>query len=358
MIRLIKKNYKKAGLPPGSLVYIGDEDEKLSQVRLSIIEYDESHLIEKTDVAIEECLEHIETPSMTWIQVYGVSDPATIAMIGNRFKLHPLVLEDILNTGHRAKVDVYSDQQQLFIVIRHLMFDEKEQNVKDEQISLVLGPNYLISFVEKDNRIFQPIIQRLRQPNNRIRKLGSDYLAYTLLDTIVDYYFIVLDYMDTQLEALEEELIKKSTSTTLLEIQHTKRDMIILRKSAWPVRELISRLQQTDTPLISPTTQVYLRDVYDHIIQIIDIIEGLRDIAGGLIDIYLSTINIRTNDIMKVLTIVSTIFVPLTFIASIYGMNFDFIPELHYRFAYPLVLTSMLVIAIGMLIYFRRKGWI
>lgn len=354
MTRLFSKKLRPVGLPPGSLLYTGKSD--TDKIRLSVIEYAEEKFIEKNDVCVEECLKHIDTPSMTWIEVYGISNANMIASIGKQFKLHPLILEDIVNIGQRSKFDVYQDQ--VFIIVRFLQYEEKTKILRDEQISIVFGPNYLISFHESDKDVFKPIKERLRQESNRICKQGSDYLAYTLLDTIVDYYFIVLEKADTNLDDLEEELMRLPKPLTLQKIQHAKRDMILLRKAIWPMRDVINRFLHLENSLISSTTQLYLQDIYDHIVQTIDIIEGFRDVVGGMLDIYLSNINIRTNDIMKVLTIVSTIFVPLTFISSLYGMNFEYMPELHNHWGYPIVLIIMATIAIGMLFFFRRKKWI
>lgn len=352
MVRLFPKKIRPVGLPPGSLLYTGKVD--VGKICLSIIEYTEDKFIEKKNASIKDCLEHIDTPSMTWIQVLGVSDPGMITSIGKHFKLHALVLEDIMSTGQRSKMDIYQDQ--VFIVVRLLQY-EKEK-LKDEQVSIVFGPNYLISFLEGDKDIFEPIRERLYQGSNRIRKQGSDYLAYTLLDTIVDYYFVVLEQADNNLDDLEEELIHLPKPITLQKVQHAKRDMIVLRKAIWPMRDVVNRFLRLESPLISSTTQLYLQDVYDHIVQTIDIIEGFRDVVAGMVDIYLSNINIRTNDIMKVLTIVSTIFVPLTFISSLYGMNFEFMPELQTPWGYPLVLLIMISIAAGMLLFFHHKKWI
>lgn len=354
MARLFKKKLRPVGLPPGSLLYTNGE--KTGKIRLSIIEYTEDKFIEKEDASIDECQEYMATPAMTWIQVYGASDSATIASLGKHFQLHPLVLEDIATTGQRTKMDVYKDQ--VFVIMRLLQYDESTQTLKDEQVSLVFGPNYLISFLESRHDIFQPIKERLREGSQRIRSQGSDYLAYAFLDTVVDTYFIVLEKVDVFLDNLEEELIRLPKPNTLQKIQHAKRDMIILRKAIWPMRDVVNRFLRLESPLIGSTSQLYLHDVYDHVVQIIDIIEGFRDVVSGMVDIYLSNINIRTNDIMKVLTIVSTIFVPLTFISSLYGMNFEHMPELHTRWGYPVVLIIMISVAIGMLIFFRRKKWI
>lgn len=353
MVRLFTKKKRPAGLPPGSILFTGKPTDNF---HLSILEYTEEQLIEKNDVSLDVCLEHIHTPSMTWIEVQGISDPTAIASIGKHFKFHPLMIEDILSTGQRSKLDVYEGQ--VFLVVRLLQFDENTQTLKDEQVSVVFGQNYLISFVEGNEDIFKPIKERLRQGSQRIRSQGSDFLAYTLLDTIVDNYFIVLEKVDKNLDALEIELMHLPKPKTLQQIQHAKVDMIVLRKAVWPIREVVNRFSRLEKPLISEMTQLYLHDIYDHVVQIIDIIEGFRDVVSGMIDIYLSNINIRTNEIMKVLTIVSTIFVPLTFISSLYGMNFDYMPELRLWYAYPIVIGLMLCVAGGMLLFFRRKKWI
>ena len=354
MVRLFTKKRRPVGLPPGSLLYT--EDTQKQPIRLSFIEYTEDKIIEKNNVTIDECLESIHAPAMTWIEVQGASDPSIVASIGKHFNFHSLALEDILTAGQRSKLDVYDSQ--VFLFLRLLQFEEATQTLKDEQISLVFGPNYLISFAEGTEDIFKPIKERLRQGSQRIRLPNSDYLAYTLIDTIVDYYFVVLEKVDMRLDVLEEELMHLPKPKTLQQIQHAKHDMVVLRKAVWPMRDVINRFLRLEHSLVSSTTQLYLHDVYDHVVQMIDIIEGFRDVVSGMVDIYLSNITIRTNDIMKVLTIVSTIFVPLTFISSLYGMNFEYMPELHVRWAYPLVLAVMLSVAGVMLLFFRHKKWI
>ena len=303
-----------------------------------------------------ECLEHLATPAMTWIQVYGVSDPGMVVSIGKHFKFHPLVLEDIITTGQHTKLDIYQDQ--VFVVARFLQYQDSIAALKDEQVSIIFGPNYLISFLERDEDIFKIIKERLHESNNRIRKQGSDYLAYSLLDAIVDNYFLILEKMDINLEHLEMEVLNVPKSEIVQRIQETKRDLIVVRKALWPMREVINCFLRLDIPLISSTTRLYMHDVYDHAVQMIDIIEGFRDVVSGMLDIYLSNINIRTNEIMKVLTVVSTVFVPLTFISSLYGMNFDYMPELQYPWGYPLALIMMVSMAGSMLVYFRYKKWL
>jgi magnesium transporter len=350
---LFKKKLRPVGLPPGSLENFNNKHE---DIHLSVIEYSEDQFIEKHDISIETCLEHLDTPTMTWVEVSGVPNASTVAAIGKHFNFHPLILEDILTTGQRSKLDLFQDQ--VFIIVRFLQYNEKTNELQDQQASIVFGPNYLISFFECREDIFKPIKDRLRQGGSRIRKEGADYLAYALLDTIVDYYLVLLEKVDATLDSLEEELSHFPKPTTLHKIQHTKRVMVMLRKAIWPMRDVINRFMHLEGSIISPTTLIYIRDIYDHTVQTIDIIEGFRDVVSGMLDIYLSNINIRTNDIMKVLTIVSTIFVPLTFICSIYGMNFDYMPELRFHWGYPIVLIMMLSIAIAMLFFFRRKRWI
>ncbi len=326
------------------------------RIRLSLIAYNQEEFFEKENASLEECLEDIATPRVTWIQVYGVSSSQEVVSIAKHFKLHTLVLEDILHTTQRAKLDTY--QEQVFIISRLLHYSEKKANLNDEQISFVFGPQYLISFVEKEETIFLPIIDHIRQKGHRIRSLGTDYLAYSILDVIVDSYFVVLEKVNIYLDQLEEQLNIPTSNRLIQNIQRAKHDMVILRKAMWPMRDVVNRFLHLEEKAIHPTTQIFLRDVYDHIVQIIDIIEGFRDIVAGMMDIYLSNINIRTNDIIKVLTMVSTIFVPLTFITGFYGMNFEYFPELHIHWFYPFVLFIMLTVACSMLLFFRKKKWV
>lgn len=353
MNRIMRKRSHKLGMAPGTLLHIGNH--LLSKIKLSYLEYSSDQFIGENEVSLETCLKRIDTPLMTWIQVYGVSDPGIISALGNHFHLHSLILEDVLNTTQRAKLDTY--REQAFIVCRLLKYNEANNELQDEQVSIIFGPNYLISFLEKDEDFFKPVKERLRQGNNRLRSEGADFLAYALLDLIVDQYFVVLEKVDSDLDNLENELLHSPKPDTIKKMRKAKREMIFLRKSIWPMREVISRFQRIDPPLVKDSLQVYLRDVYDHLIQTIDVIEGFRDVVSGMMDVYLSNINIKTNEIMKVLTIVSTIFVPLTFISSLYGMNFEYMPELHYKYGYPLTLLLLVSIAGCMLLYFHRKKW-
>jgi magnesium transporter len=324
---------------------------------ISVINYSPRQLVERHHLSIEECFKLINNESITWINIEGPRDPALIAAIGREFKLHPLVVEDISVQSQRSKLDYYPGT--IFIVTHALFYWDAKSNLNDEQVILVFGDNYLISFVNKSCNLFERVQERIRNPESRTRKYGSDYLCYAIIDTIVDHYFLTLDICDQRLIAVEHDLIyRPSPPKELHRLQVLKRDIILLRKAVWPMREVISQFRRLDVPLVTDTTILYMHDVYDHTIQAIDTIESFRDVASGLLDVYLSTINQRLNEIMKVLTIVSTIFVPLTFIASLYGMNIEHIPELHWKYAYPTVLAVMAFIVACMLYFFKRKQWL
>ena len=345
---------KKAGLPPGTIVYIGKQ--KNEKVWIRIIGYDETHFEEKEAKAIEEAFEFKDKSTITWINIDGLQRVDVIEKIGKQFNLHPLVLEDIANTEQRPKMEDFTDY--VYIVLKMLRYDDQNNEIISEQLSLILGSNWMISFQENEGDVFDHIRDRLRNNKGRIRTLGPDYLIYTLIDAVVDNYFAVLEKMGEKIEAIEDELITNPEPATLKIIHDLKRQSISLRKSVWPLREVVNYLDRLESKLIKKTTNIYLRDVYDHTIQIIDSTESFRDILSGMIDIYLSSISNRMNEVMKVLTIIATIFIPLTLVAGIYGMNFTYMPELKSPWGYPLVLLIMLSIATVMLFYFRKKKWI
>ncbi len=349
----VKRRSKKVGLPPGTLVHIGEK--KTEKVRISIIDFDELRFEEREVKTIEECLPIKDKPTVTWINVDGIHQVEVVERIGRCFKLHPLLLEDVVNTDQRPKMEDYGDY--IFIVLKMLYYSEKESEIRAEQVSLVLGSNFVLTFQEKEGDVFTPIRDRIRNGKGRIRKMGSDYLAYSLLDAIVDNYFTILEKIGEKVEDIEEDLVTNPSTETIHSIHNLKREMIYLRKSVWPLREVVSRLERWDSALIKDTTVIYLRDVYDHTIQVIDAVETFRDILSGMLDIYLSSISNRMNEVMKVLTIIATIFIPLTLIAGLYGMNFRYMPELEWRWGYPIVIIVMLIIGISMLIYFRRRKW-
>ena len=350
----IKRHSRKAGLPPGTLVHIGEK--KTEQIRITLIDYNEENFQERAVEKVEECFPFKEMPTVTWINVDGLHHVETVEKLGERFELHPLILEDILNTGQRPKCEDY--EKCLFMVLKMLTYNDGDNSVRSEQVSLVLGQNFVISFQEEVGDVFEQIRDRIRNAKGKIRKMSADYLAYALMDAIVDNYFLILEKMGEQIESMEEELIAKPSDETVRMIHSLKRELIFLRKSVWPLRELISSLQKTESSLISDSTGPYLRDVYDHTIQVIDTVESFRDMVSGMLDIYLSSISNRMNAVMKVLTIIATIFIPLTFIAGVYGMNFKFMPELGWKWGYFIVLIIMAAVAAVMLIYFKRKKWL
>ena len=352
--QLVRRRSKKSGLPPGTLVYLGEK--KMEQVRISYIDYDEQNYQEKQVSKIEECFPFKATPTVTWINIDGLHDVEILEKLGKQFELHPLMLEDILNTDQRPKHEDFD--KHIFIVLRMLSFDEETQTIESEQISIVLGENYVISFQERIGDVFDPIRERIRNAKGRIRKMGTDYLMYSLLDAIVDNYFVILEKLGDKIESMEDELVGDPTQKTLKQIHYLKREMIYLRRSVWPLRELISGMERSESSLIKESTGAYLRDLYDHTIQVIDTVENFRDMVSGMLDTYLSSLSNRMNSIMKVLTIIATIFIPLTFVAGIYGMNFENMPELKWRWGYAGVWLVMLIVAGVMVIYFRRKKWL
>jgi len=325
-------------------------------VKITIIDYDEEKFQEKEVETIDEVFPFSDKSTATWINLDGIHQVDNIEKIGKHFKIHPLVLEDIMNTGQRPKMEDFNNY--LFLVLKMLSYDEEENETKTEQVSLILSSNYVISFQENEGDVFDPIRERIRTDRGRIRKMGVDYLAYSLIDAIVDNYFMVLEKIGEKIEDIEDEMIKNPTPEVLHAIHRLKRELIFLRKSVWPLREVISRLERWESPLIDKSIDIYLRDVYDHTIQVIDALETFRDMLSGMLDIYLSSISNRMNEVMKVLTIIATIFIPLTLIAGIYGMNFRYMPELESPWGYPIVYMIMLAIGAVMLMYFRRKKWL
>jgi len=352
--RMGGKRSKKIGLPPGTLVHVG---EALSEkVRISVIDYDETSCQEKEVANVSDLAPYRESRTTTWINVDGIHDVTTVEALGELFHLHPLVLEDIVNTTQRPKIEDAGDY--LFIVLKVLDYNEESDEITLSQLSLILGPTVLISFQEREGDLFNPVRERLKGGNVRIRKSGADYLAYSLIDTVVDNYFAILERLAEKMEVLEEQVVKNPGRETLQGIHRLKTDMIYLRRSIWPLREVVNTLDRGDSALIKDSTLPYLRDVYDHTIHAIDTMETFRDIVSGMLDIYLSSVSNRLNEIMKVLTIIATIFIPLTFLSGWYGMNFKDMPELAWRWGYPMVIGIALTVATTMLIYFWRKKWL
>ncbi len=351
--KFIKKRKEKIGSPPGTPVYTGEKVEEA--MRITLMDYDEDHVQEKEISKIEEYCGLKNTPSVTWINVDGIHDVDVINVIGESFGLHPLVIEDIVHTEQRPKMEDYGDY--LYLVFKMLTYDEKSKDILGEQVSLILSENFMLSFQEHQGDIFDLIRERIRNGKGRIRKMRADYLAYSLIDAVVDHYFVILEKVGERVEELEESLIQNARPETMHEIHRLKREMLYMRKSVWPLRESINGLEKSDSPFIKKATQRYFRDVYDHTIQIIDTVETFRDMLSGMHDTYLTSISNRMNEIMKVLTIIATLFIPLTFIAGIYGMNFKFMPELEWKWGYFAVWGIMISIALVMLAFFKRRKW-
>lgn len=353
-MKIVKRRSQKAGLPPGSIVYVGEKKEE--KVRIRVMDYDEEHVEEREPVIVEECFPFKDKPSVTWINIDGIHQVDIIEKLGTCYGLHPLIMEDIVNTQQRPKMEDYGSY--IFIVIKMLYREKDSEVTESEQISLVVGSNFVISFQEQQGDVFEAVRDRIRKSKGRIRKAGADYLAYALMDAIVDNYFVILEEQGELIENVEDQLTGYPLSSTLQEIRKLKKEMIFMRRAIWPVRELISGLERTESVLINKSTGDYLRDLYDHSIQIIDSVESYRDIISGLLDIYLSSVSNRMNEVMKVLTIFASIFIPLTFVAGVYGMNFDFMPELGWHWGYFTVLGFMVAVGIIMVIYFKRKKWL
>jgi len=354
MPRFIKKTSKKAGLSPGTLVHIGEK--KAETTKFSLINYDQKQLQEKELATIDESFPYKDTPPVTWINIDGLHEIDIIEKIGHHFGIHPLTLEDIVNTGQRPKAEDYDDY--IFIVFKMLFYDDANTHITSEQVSLILGSHYLISFQEKEGDVFNFVRERIRKAKGRIRKSGPDYLTYALIDATVDHYFFILEKVGEKLEQIEEELLENPKPQTLQSIHSLKREMIYFRKQVWPIRELLNHLMHEESQLVQESSHIFFRDIYDHTIQVIDNIESMRDVLTGMLDLYLSTLSNKMNEVMKVLTIMATIFIPLTFIAGIYGMNFKFMPELEWKWSYPVLWGVLVAIFILLLFWFKRNRWL
>ena len=339
---------------PGSLVHVGEE--RTEKPKITIIDYDKDNYQERVVNNIEECFPFKNYPTISWINIDGIHQVDIIEKLGKHFGLHPLVMEDIVHTSQRPKMEDYDDY--MYIVLKMLWFENDDTDVKAEQISIVLGKNFVLSFQELEGDTFNSVRERIRSSKGRIRTMGADYLAYALIDSIVDNYFSIIERFGDIIEELENKLIVDPSPETLQSIHDMKKEMIYLRKSVWPLREVISGMERTESPLFQDTTFVFLKDVYDHTIQVAETIETYRDILSGILDVYLSSVSNKMNEVMKTLTIIATIFIPLTFVAGIYGMNFAYMPELGWKWGYPAVWLINITICLSMYVYFRRKNWL
>lgn len=348
-------NYsKKKGLPPGSLVFTGKVRSK--KVSIDLIEYSQDKYLHKKIDKLKDIEYNPDSKSIYWLNISGLHDTDIIEESGNMFGINMLVLEDILNTNQRPKTDFYDNY--IFVTLKTLDYNNKSKKIDNHQISIILGKNYVITYLEKSDDLFDPLKSRIEVSNSKIRSFGSDYLSYAVIDIVVDNYFILLEKLGLEIESFEESLIDKFDKNTINQIYILKRENLVLRNSIWPLREAVSQLERVESTLISDKTEIFFRDLYDHTIQIIDNVEVYRDILSGLIDLYLSGISNKTNEVMKVLTIISTIFIPLTFIVGLYGMNFNYMPELSWRWGYITIWAIMVSITVFMIIFIRKRKWL
>lgn len=349
-----KLRSQKTGLAPGALVHVGER--RTAQPDITLFEYDASALRETRFASIAASREHSRGPGTLWLNVHGLHEPEVMAEIGHRFNLHPLVLEDILNTDQRPKVDDYGDY--LYIVARFFDYDTATGTVGSDQISIVLGTDFVLTFQERPTGTFDPLRERLRGDKGQVRKLGADYLAYSLLDTVVDRYFAVLEQLTERTEALEDTLLQQATPAALKEIHAIKREAMVMRRAVWPLREVINGLARADQRFFKAETQPYLRDIYDHTVHVIESLEGIRDLIAGMLDIYLSSISNRVNMEVRILTVITTLFMPAALIAGIFGMNFRSMPLIGDDEGFLIALGMMATIAVVMATIFWRRRWL
>ncbi|MDD2206821.1 MAG: magnesium/cobalt transporter CorA [Aminobacterium sp.] len=350
-----RRRSEKAGLPPGTLIHVGEKRE--GEVGLHLIHYGTDVLEEKSLSNFTEYEnKEIKTEGIEWLDVVGLHDTALIEQIGKKFSIHPLALEDILNTEQRPKIDEYDDF--LYIVLKMLDLDEETGALTIEQVSFILKENLVISFQERKGDVFDSVRERIRNTAGRFRKLGADYLLYALMDSVVDNYFVILEKIGEQVEETEELLLTHPDQETVRSIYRMKRELLTLRHAVWPLREAVSSIRKTEHILVQSQTQTYFSDLYDHVIQNIDTVENFRETVSGMLDLYLSSISNRMNEVMRVLTVIATLFIPLTFIVGVYGMNFKYMPELEWHWGYPFVWILMACIALVMMYWFKRKKWL
>lgn len=353
MSRYHTRGDKPVGAAPGTVVYIGNA--RSERVVISHIHYSSESASERCETTAQECRPPGNGHGVSWYTIDGVHDPEVLRIIGENFQLHPLVVEDIANTKQRPKIEEFDSY--IFIAMKMITFDETSKELVSEHVSIILGDGYVLAFLEDEGDVFEPVRQRLRAGKGRIRKLGADYLAYGLMDAVVDNYFSVLEDLGEEIESVEEEVVESPSQNTLKSVHVLKRELIFLRRSVWPLRETVNTLLRDESQLVGEETKLFLRDLYDHTIHVIDTVETLRDIVAGMLDVYLSSVSNKLNQVMKVLTVMSSIFIPLTFVVGVYGMNFHYMPELQWRWGYPAVMAGMCGVAMALLMLFRRKGW-
>jgi len=349
-----KKSSAKIGLSPGSVIYVGER--KVEKASIELIDYDaKKYNLKKLD-SVEAAFPFKETPTVSWLNMIGLHDTGMIQKLGSHFGIHSLVLEDILNTEQRPKIEIHDNY--LFISLKMLTYDSVQKEIQNEQISLILGKQFVLSFQEREGDVLQPIRERIKNSASRLRKFAPDYLVYAIMDIIIDHYFYVLECVDEEITQLEDQVVSKPDPEQLQRIHFLKRELVNFRRNVWPVREIVSSLIREEYHLVQESTEPFMQDLYDHVLNVSEMIESLRDMVSALMDVYLSNISNRMNEVMKVLTIIATMFIPLSFIAGIYGMNFEYMPELGWRYSYFVLWGIILIAAGGMMYYFKRKKWL
>lgn len=354
MTRHVRPRKSKVGLSPGTLVFTGEK--KADSARLTLFSYDRDHLDEREVKDPTTLGALLARPGTHWLNVDGVHDTALVAAIGALVEGHPLALEDVVSTGQRPKIEEFD--RHTFIVARELTYDATTRRIESEQISFLLSNRILVSFQEHPGDLFGPVRERLRGGLGRMRTLGPDYLAYALLDVIVDQYFVVLETLSDELDSLEDEVLDARSPNVQLRLRALRANLVHVRRASWPARDVLASITRNESPRFSADTRIFVRDAHDHALQVAELVESLREVAVGLSDLYLGSLSKRMNEIMKVLTVISTLFIPLTFIAGVYGMNFRHMPELTWPYGYPFALGLMGSTALGLLLYFRHKQWL
>lgn len=350
----LSSSSEKFGLAPGSVIHVGERLESSSRIRL--LEFDKDSLIERDIETVQALRPPKDKTTVSWFRISGLHDVDLIKQLGDEFDIHQLVLEDIVNTHQRPKLEEFEDI--VFIVLRVIRFDAETLKFDNEQFSLILGDNFILTFEESASDLLQPIVRRIQNSRGKFRSQGADYLSYSLIDLIVDHYFLIEDSLDEIIENLEDRLLLAPSPEMLITIQKLKRGMIFVRRAVSPLREVLSGLLRSESELIEEVTKVYLRDVYDHTIRVAEGLDSYRDLIAGLLEIYLSSLSNKMNEVMKILTIFATIFIPLTFLAGVYGMNFEHMPELKWEWSYPVFWSISIATALGLLFFFKRKRWL
>jgi magnesium transporter len=347
---IFKKRHAPPGASPGTLII----SPKARPTRIRVMQFNADSLVEK-DITVDELTQYLSDHTITWVDVHGLKDEGILRRLSEIFGIHPLALEDVVHTPQRPKAEFY--EQHIFFITR-MAYMEREHDAEVEQLSMFIGKNYVLTFQNYTTGNLEPVRTRIRGGKGPIRKTGADYVAYAIIDTVLDKYYPILEDLGEEIESIEHLTIAKPDQKTLQRIYHVKRELLDLRRAVWPQRDAISSLMRDESPFISDTVRIYLRDCYDHIIQLMDVIDTYREVSSNLMDIYLSTLSNKTNEVMKVLTIMASIFIPLTFIVGIYGMNFEYMPELTWKWGYPAVWIVMIVLSGGMLLNFKRRGWL